>query len=802
LSLRLLHYSAPIAVVLLAVALSITSACIQRPSKRSILNLTRHNRSKWIALATATLYIGEGLAYIIQTSYQEHCLPAQDALVYLTLSGLVWLGFYFSLNDTDTVYRFPYAGSWALATILEIIICVLHFHTPSVKDLFHGVQRGVQVLRVFCLVGICWSIAFQFKSSAKVDVESQPLLQSQDAEYGSTQKSLIEAEEDDEDVYTRQRRSLREEHRQRLESVQGWWGYLRQFRIFIPHLVPMNNRRLQSYAVLVALLVICDRIANVLGPQLLGDIVNRIARMEGNDEIPWRQILFFTIVIKIPHDHILTPLKSCLSVRLYYWSYQSLVLSSISHIMGLSLDFHENQGSGEVREEIRQGEAMNNLFDEFMNKALPLVLDVVVAFIYLSWLFSVSLGLVLAVVYVSYVIITYKTTIWTTNRRRQYLGTQVEVQSLMDRCIANWQTNVYFNRQEYLLKCLAELVGREVIEMATHNDLSHVKNVAQGVVMTLGYGAVLLLAAQQMKDEKQPVGNMVTLLLYWHIITRPLFTLANSYKDIANYLVNSERLLQLTQKAPTVTDADGARDLDFRGGKIEYRDVRFSYEDGNPILKGLNFTIEPGSTVAFVGATGSGKSTTCDKLLFRMYDVTEGSILIDDQDVRDVTQFSIRETLGIVRQDQTLFNDTLVESVRFARLDATDEEVFEACKNARIHDKIITFPKGYQSKIGERGVKLSGGEKQRLFIAQLFLRDPRIVVLDEATSTVDNLTEEEIQESFARICKGRTTVIVAHRLSTVKEADQIFVLDRGQIVEQGTHDELLRLRGKYFNLWA
>jgi ABC-type multidrug transport system fused ATPase/permease subunit len=361
---------------------------------------------------------------------------------------------------------------------------------------------------------------------------------------------------------------------------------------------------------------------------------------------------------------------------------------------------------------------------------------------------------------------------------------------------------VYFNRQDYLCRRLEELVGREVDGMARFNDLSHIRNVAQGLIMTFGYGAVLLLAAQQVIREKQPVGNIVMLLLYWNIITRPLFALANSYKELINYLVDAERLLQIRQMTTTVADVDGAPGLDFKGGKIEYRNVHFEYDKGNPLIKGLSFTVEPGSTIAFVGATGSGKTTTCDKLLFRLYDVTNGSILIDDQDLRSVTQSSLRETMGIVRQDQTFYNDTILENVRFARLEATDEEVHEACRNAVIHEKILSFPNGYHSKIGERGVKLSGGEKQRLFIAQLFLRDPKIVVLDEATSTVDNMTESEIQSAFARICKGRTTVIIAHRLSTVKDADQIFVLDQGEIVERGTHDELLGQRGKYHQLWV
>ncbi|KAF2791219.1 hypothetical protein K505DRAFT_327037 [Melanomma pulvis-pyrius CBS 109.77] len=804
-SLRWIHYSTPLGVVLFTVILSIASACVTRPSGRTVLLRSQRTLSKWVALAVAMLYFSEGLVHILRARLQEWV--GQDTIVYVTLSTLVWYGYFNHLDDATTVYWLPMLASWILATTLEITICFLFFHSPSTKNHFTSAKMTIQLLRILCLVCLCGSVTVIPNPVAEIDVERQSLLGPgentpvKSAQYGAIQKTgtVINDEETDEDDHSKK---LQQEQHQRLEKLDGWWAYLKQFRIFLPHLIPTGSLRLKSYAVCVAVFILGDRFSNVIGPHLLGDIVNRIALMEDKDDIPWRQILFFILVIKIPHDQILVPLRSSCSTRLLYESYRGLMLSSFAHIMGLSLEYHENKSTGEVEIAMRQGQSLSRIFDDLMNTALPLLLDVGIALIYLSWLFSISLGLVLTVVYALYIIVTYKITAWSTERRRRYLQAQTEEQALINQSIANWQTAVYFNRQEYLQRRMEEVVGREVRDMARFNDISHVKNIAQGLVMTLGYGAVLLLAAHQSKSEKQPVGSMVTLLLYWNIITKPLFSLTTSYKDFVNYLIDAEQLLQIRKMTATVTDVEGARDLEFKGGKIEYRNVHFSYDKENSLIKGLNFTVEPGSTIAFVGATGSGKTTTCDKLLFRLYDVTEGSILIDDQDVRDVTQFSLRETMGIVRQDQTFYNETIMENVRFARLDATDEEVYVACKNAVIHEKILTFPNGYNSKIGERGVKLSGGEKQRLFIAQLFLRDPKIVVLDEATSTVDNVTENEIQDSFARICEGRTTVIIAHRLSTVMDADQIFVLDQGQIAERGTHSELLDMRGKYYDLWA
>jgi ABC-type transport system involved in Fe-S cluster assembly fused permease/ATPase subunit len=808
--LRFLHYSTPIAVVLLAVILSTVSACITPPSRRTVIKKRQRKRAKWTALAVAVLYVNEGLVYVLQTRSSKDWMAGQDTIVYLALSALLWTVVFFFLDDAGTVYRNPNLASWIIATVLEVTVCLMQFSHSSTHSRFDNTRLFIHLLRICCLAGLCISAATSETALVHIDVERQPLLRSSDTtltttEYGSVPKAgtLIDNDDNDEEIHGQPvGPKAVDQQTQRLELLGGWWKYLQQFRLLAPHFIPLQERRHQGFALIVAIVILCDRLSNLIGPRLLGDIVSRIAGANENDELPWRQILFFILVIKIPHDHFLVPLRSFCSVRLYYASYRKVLISSFSHIMGLSLEFHENKNTGEVEAIIRQGESLTRFFDECMDNFIPLFLDLALAFVYLSWMFSITLGVVLAFVYVLYVIATYKFTAWLSMRRRRYLGTDVEVRDLMNQSLSNWQMAVYFNRQDYLCRRLEELVGREVDGMARFNDLSHIRNVAQGLIMTFGYGAVLLLAAQQVIREKQPVGNIVMLLLYWNIITRPLFALANSYKELINYLVDAERLLQIRQMTSTVTDVDGAPDLEFKGGKIEYRNVHFEYDKGNPLIKGLNFTVEPGSTIAFVGATGSGKTTTCDKLLFRLYDVTEGSILIDDQDLRSVTQDSLRETMGIVRQDQTFYNDTILENVRFARLEATDEEVYEACRNAVIHDKILSFPNGYHSKIGERGVKLSGGEKQRLFIAQLFLRDPKIVILDEATSTVDNMTESEIQDSFARICKGRTTVIIAHRLSTVKDADQIFVLDQGEIVERGTHDELLGQRGKYYHLWA
>lgn len=266
------------------------------------------------------------------------------------------------------------------------------------------------------------------------------------------------------------------------------------------------------------------------------------------------------------------------------------------------------------------------------------------------------------------------------------------------------------------------------------------------------------------------------------------------------YLVDAEKLMELLREKPSVPDGPG--NFDFRGGSVSFENVSFTYSEGKPAtIRNLSFRADPGQTIAMVGATGSGKSTLL-KLLFRFYDVTEGSIKIDDQDVRGVTFASMHEHVGVVPQNPALFNDTVMNNVRYSKLDATDEQVIEACKAAAVHDKIITFPDGYASVVGEKGVKLSGGEIQRIAIARALLKNPKIVLLDEATSSVDTRTEHQIQAALRTLTRGRTTFIVAHRLSTVMEADVMLVIKDGAIAEQGSPKELLSARGEFFDLWS
>jgi len=367
--------------------------------------------------------------------------------------------------------------------------------------------------------------------------------------------------------------------------------------------------------------------------------------------------------------------------------------------------------------------------------------------------------------------------------------------------IGNWDTISYFNRGQYEEARFHNANKIRAGAAIIYDECSKIVSIAQSLVSTFSLMALSFLAIYQISTGETKVGNFVTFLLYWTELLAPLMVVATSYQILLLTFTNVDRARQLLNTKPTVEDAPNAQELKITKGQVEFKNVDFSYDTRKQTLKNISFVAEPGKTVAFVGETGAGKSTML-QLLLRFYDVKGGSIKIDGQDIRDVTIHSLRESLGIVPQVPVLFNRSIMDNIRYAHLDAREEDIQKVCKQAALHDQVMEFPDQYKSKVGERGVKLSGGEKQRIAIARVLLKNPRIVLLDEATSSVDSLTEEQIQKAFRKLSTGRTTFIIAHRLSTIMDADLILVVDRGEIIERGTHDELLLQGGKYFELWT
>jgi len=366
--------------------------------------------------------------------------------------------------------------------------------------------------------------------------------------------------------------------------------------------------------------------------------------------------------------------------------------------------------------------------------------------------------------------------------------------------MVSYETVKYFNAEAYEFNRYRNAVSK--FQEAEYKVLFslNLMNVSQNMVFMLGLLVVCFIAANQVVKGEQKTGDFVALVTYMGQLQSPLNFFGTFYRMIQSALINSERMLELFKEQPTVVDKPDAKKLPSCTGDLRFNDVHFSYDERKPALTGLDFHCPPGTTTAFVGESGGGKSTVF-RLMYRFYNTQSGSIQIDGNDVEDLTIDSVRSHIGVVPQDTVLFNETLMYNLKYANQEATDEEVYAACRAASIHDKILTFPDRYETKVGDRGLRLSGGEKQRVAIARTILKNPRIIMLDEATAALDTETEQHIQEAFTTLARGRTMLIIAHRLSTITHADQILVLHKGKVAERGTHEELLEKNGHYAAMW-
>lgn len=366
--------------------------------------------------------------------------------------------------------------------------------------------------------------------------------------------------------------------------------------------------------------------------------------------------------------------------------------------------------------------------------------------------------------------------------------------------MVSYETVKYFNAEDYEFGRYRDAVSN--FQQAEYHVLFSLTlmNTCQNTVFMLGLLITCFIAAYQVSIGHRPVGDFVSLLTYMAQLQGPLNFFGTFYRSIQSALINAERLLELFREQPTVVDSPKAAPLPVCRGDIKFDNVEFSYDNQRPALNGLTFHCEPGTTTALVGESGGGKSTVF-RLLFRFYDAERGRLQIDGNDVGNLTIDSLRKHIGIVPQDTVLFNESLMYNLKYSNQHAPDQEVFDACRAASIHDKIMSFPDGYQTKVGERGLRLSGGEKQRVAIARTILKNPRIILLDEATAALDTDTEEHIQGALASLSRGRTVLVIAHRLSTITTADRILVLHEGQVAESGTHDQLLGMKGRYSSMW-
>jgi ABC-type transport system involved in Fe-S cluster assembly fused permease/ATPase subunit len=467
----------------------------------------------------------------------------------------------------------------------------------------------------------------------------------------------------------------------------------------------------------------------------------------------------------------------------------------------LSLRFHLERKTGGLTRVLERGRnAIETIVRMVILQLVPTIVELALIVGVLLWMFDWRYVLIIGVTVVLYMTFTYFATEWRIGIRRKMNDSDSDANTKAIDSLLNYETVKYFVAEEREAHRYDRTMARyEDASVKAYTSLA-VLNAGQAAIFTVGLGVAMVLCVFGIRGGTNTVGDFVMINAMMIQLYQPLNFMGMVYREIKQAVTDIELMFSILSREPEIEDVPGARPIAVSRGAIRFEDVQFAYEPARQILKGLSFEVPAGHTVAIVGPSGAGKSTI-SRLLFRFYDVTGGQVTIDGQDIREVTQRSLRGAIGMVPQDTVLFNDTIRYNIRYGRWDATDAEIEEAARLAQIDDFIRMAPDGYETEVGERGLKLSGGEKQRVAIARTILKGPPILLLDEATSALDSHTEKEIQDALDRVSRGRTTLVIAHRLSTIVGADEIIVLDQGVIAERGTHHQLLLKNGLYASMW-
>ena len=559
-----------------------------------------------------------------------------------------------------------------------------------------------------------------------------------------------------------------------------------------------------KWRVLFALLsLVAAKMANVGVPLVLKQLIDKLAPMPGNPAyalvVPVGLLVAYGL-LRLSAT-VFTELREFFFARVTQRAVRTIALKVFRHLHALSLRFHLNRQTGGVTRDIERGtRGISSLVSYTLFSILPTIVEITLVLGYLSFQYDIWFSVITIVALVTYVIFTILITEWRTHFRRTMNDLDSKASTKAIDSLLNYETVKYFGNEEYEASRYDQgLQNYERAAVRSQTSLT-LLNTGQSLIIAIAVTLILWRATLGVTEGSMTLGDLVLVNAFMIQLYIPLNFLGVLYREIKQSLADMEKMFALLDQHRDVADASNAQALALASAELQFSHVDFSYESNRQILFDIDFVVSAGTTTAVVGHSGSGKSTLA-RLLFRFYDVNSGAILIDGQDVRQVTQISLRNSIGIVPQDTVLFNDSIAYNIAYGRPGAAQDEIIAAAKAAYIHDFIVSLPDGYETTVGERGLKLSGGEKQRVAIARTLLKNPAILVFDEATSALDSKAEQAIQLQLKEIARNRTTLVIAHRLSTVADADQILVMDQGRIVERGTHAQLLAAGTVYAQMW-
>nr|WIE90612.1 ABC transporter ATP-binding protein/permease [Mesorhizobium sp. WSM4875] len=590
------------------------------------------------------------------------------------------------------------------------------------------------------------------------------------------------------------------------KTVSAETGTLTTLRNLWPYMWPADRADLRARVTWATLLLVVAKVTLVAGPYFFKWATDALAHASKTPP-PLPAFMLAPVMLVIAYNVLrlvqlgFNQLRDALFARVGQYAVRQLAFRTFVHMHQLSLRFHLERRTGGLSRIIERGtKGIETIVRFVMLNTAPTILEFALTAGIFAYTYGWKYVAVVAVTVWIYVWFTVKASDWRISIRRDMNDSDTDANTKAIDSLLNFETVKYFTNERMEAERFDRSMARyETAATKTWTSLGWL-NFGQGLIFGLGTVIVMCMSALEVQAGTQSVGDFVFINAMLMQLSVPLNFIGFIYREIRQGLTDIEHMFDLLDVPQEIVDKPDARSLKVSAGKVEFHDVHFSYDANRKILKGVSFEVPAGKTVAIVGPSGAGKSTI-SRLLFRFYDVQRGQVLIDGQDIRDVTQESLRAVLGMVPQDTVLFNDTIAYNIRYGRVGASEEEVSKAAELAQIGPFIEKLPDGYRSMVGERGLKLSGGEKQRVAIARTILKAPPILMLDEATSALDTQTEQEIQAALDLVSKGRTTLVIAHRLSTVISADEIIVLKDGQIAERGTHAALLRQQGLYASMW-